>query len=251
MIYPTLTRGAAEEYVRARLDGQSPRKPIDEITDEAGCSPKGNMADRIRELEEAWRDLLPILDEKQFARFEARGAVAIHRALGELPVRVATDAGFWRYLACGPLYEFVVRRYPESMRNAKRANLANFGIGKAWEALPERLWFRAHIGYDPGAPDPYGLVRRGGIDFWVSGLIRVLYSSNRELARAFVEFQFPTDGKFEGTSYRPATLGTDAVREMYKRLRHFDVTTVYAALDDQQARDLIEDLAKDLRRMKA
>jgi hypothetical protein len=181
------------------------------------------------------------LREGEVGRFDAEGAAIVHKGLGPLSVRIASNRGFWRFLACGPLVEITRWRAPSNA-------VENFGIGKIWRAVPERLWFRGSMAFDAEAADAYELVRRGGVDFWESGLIRVLYSSNPVLARALVRFQFPEDGEFRGSSYRPATLRMEGIRELWKRLRHFDSVLNYSDMDVDRARRHVEEVAQDLPR---
>jgi hypothetical protein len=185
----------------------------------------------------------------EVSRFEADAAVLVHQEFGSLPVRVASDTEFWLYLSCGPFFEAISARYPTSAE--RPPNLKNFGIGGKWDCMPRRLWFRGQIAFDPTASNPYHLVRRGHVDFWISGLIRVLYGANPAIARALVRFQYPERGTYRGDSFRPATLDVyqvGGVRELYKRIRHLNATTELAVLSDSEADELIRDLASGLMR---
>ena len=106
---------------------------------------------------------------------------------------------------------------------------------------------RGEIAYDDNLDDSYELAARGGMDFWTSGIIRRLYAGSRPFARALIRFQFPEAGAFRGREYRPQTLGTDAVRELYKRLRHFQAFVAFSTLDEAEAVELIKSVAEDLR----
>lgn len=240
MIVPTLSQSNARAILDAYFAGEQPPFRVEDVLTEAGINPRDDVQSRIDSLTQDLESIIVASPGREVARFDSEAAVICHSHLGELPVRVATESGFWRYLSLGPLRQVVEWRYPGSR------NRENFGVGKAWEALPERLWFRAHVAVETGSEDPYRLVRRGGVDFWISGLVRVLYSSNPVLARALVEFQYPNDGEFVGDKYRPATLGTDGIRELYKRLRHFTATVEFPALTKSEALDLVAGLGADL-----
>lgn len=233
----------AEEWVRAKDAGDSPPGTAYEI----GHPPREDLEARIGSLE---TELLALAEEVEGLSpgirpgvFDSRGSVLVHRRLAVLTTQIAADRDFWRYLACGPLYEVVRRRHAGSSSGDQ------FGLGKRWEAMPERLWFRGHISVSPGASDPYELTRRGTVDFWTSGPIRRLFSCCHSIVRALVRYQFPEEGEFLRTGgYRPQTLTFDGLRELYKHLRHFNATLELEALDDTDALSLIEELAGGLPR---
>ncbi|MEX2374104.1 MAG: DUF6339 family protein, partial [Dehalococcoidia bacterium] len=180
------------------------------------------------------------------AEFDAEFCVELHRTL-RVPSYVVASDEFWRYLACVELWDLVVWRHGSEDEGERSVGRANFGLGDRWETLPRRLWLRADIAFDSEATDPYELAVRGGMDFWTSGLIRRLYAGSRPLARALIRFQYPEPGAFRAREYRPQTLGTDAVRELYKRLRHFQAFISFATLDEAEASELVNSLGQDLR----
>lgn len=175
--------------------------------------------------------------------FDAIAAGRIHASL-PLPGYIASNSDFWRFIAISEMWKLVEWRHgsPEE-RSVSRASI---GLGDRWETMPLRLWMRADLVYCADTADPYTLSRRGGMDFWMSGLIRVVHSSSRPLARALVRFQYPREGAFRGNQYRPQTLNISAVRTLYKRLRHFHAFTAFGVLSDDDADELIESLAEDL-----
>jgi hypothetical protein len=82
----------------------------------------------------------------------------------------------------------------------------------------------------------------------MSGILKHLYSGARPVARALTRFQFPEPGEFVGSEYRPQTRTLNGVRELYKRLRHFNAFVGLGSLDEPAAATLIESLAEDLPR---
>ena len=185
-------------------------------------------------------------DSKSRSEFDAEFAVRLHTAL-PIPSYIVGNDAFWRYLACVELWELVVWRHGSGDEGEVTVGRANFGLGDRWESLPKRLWMRGEIAYDDNLDDSYELAARGGRDFWTSGIIRHLYADSRPFARALIRFQFPEAGAFRGREYRPQTLGLDAVRELYKRLRHFQAFVAFSTLDEAEAVELIESVAEDLR----
>jgi hypothetical protein len=180
--------------------------------------------------------------------FDAEASATIHRILA-IDDRLAGDDDFWRYVNCVVLLDLIRWRHPNDDSSGMPGR-PHLGTGGKWEGMGKRLWFRAELSKVDGA-DPYEYAVRGGMDFWTSGLIRILYSCNRSVARALVRFQFFAAGAFARGQYRPQTLGLNAVRELYKRLRHFQAIVSMANLDDDAATRLIEDIAKDLSRDKS
>jgi hypothetical protein len=174
------------------------------------------------------------------ASFDGEASVQLHRTLGLDPVS-AGAGDFWIWLAVAHFSDVVEWRHS----SPGGANLRNYGIGNKWDNLLARLWYRAELCYDETADDPYWLARRGSIDFWESGLIRVRYSSCRALSRALARFQYPSATDRRGLLHptRP-----DGIRQLYKRLRRLQATVAFECLDDDAAYALVQELSADLAR---
>ena len=166
--------------------------------------------------------------------FDADLAVELHSRARLHPVE-STDFAFWRRLAIEHGQDLVRKRHGDD------AGRANYGLGNRWLNLFERSWFRAELSIDLGLPTPYSLTRRGGSDFWASGVIRHRYSSARNMVRALIKFQFPYDDPFKGR------LGTDNVRELYKRLSRMHASVAFELLSDEECGELLCELTEDLR----
>lgn len=177
------------------------------------------------------RTKLPQLQD--YATFDGEMAVTLHRT-AKLPLAHASDIGFWRWLAVEHGRDLVVFRHSES------ASLANYGIGRQWDNLLMRSWFRADLSCDRKSEDPYALTKRGGSDFWASGVVRHRYSSARNVVRALIRFQFNGDDPFNGR------FNTDKIREIYKRIRHIQATVSLELLTDDECDELLRELARDL-----
>ena len=178
-------------------------------------------------------------------RFDAHAAEQVHTAL-TIPDEISGDDGFWRYLALAESWDLAGWRH--GREDGEAPAKGNLGLGEKWSCLPRRLWLRAELSIAPDSADRYELTRRGGADFWMSGVIRHLYSGARPLVRALVRFQYPEPGDFVGTEYRPQTLTLNGIRELYIRLRHFHAFVGVGAMDEQSATRLIESLAEGLPR---
>jgi len=178
-------------------------------------------------------------------RFDGIAAESFHRVL-PLPDEISGDDSFWRYLALSEMWSIAEWRHGRDGEQPPAE--IHFGFGEKWWCLPRRLWLRAELSSIPDAEDPYELTRRGGSDFWMSGIHKHVYAGARPVARALVRFQYPELGEFTGSEYRPQTLTTNGIRELYKRLRHFNAFVGFGALDEPAAAALIASLAGDLPR---
>ena len=165
--------------------------------------------------------------------FDADLAVELHSRARFQPAE-SNDVAFWRWLAIEHGQDLV------RMRHGENAGRANYGLGSRWRNLFERSWFRAELSFNVDAADPYSLTKRGGSDFWASGIIRHRYSSARNMVRALIGYQFPYDDPFKGR------LGTDEVRELYKRLSRIHASIAFELLSFEQCNELLTELTVDL-----
>ena len=176
---------------------------------------------------------LKYTDQVDPLAFDADLAVELHSRARFQPVE-SNDVAFWRWLAIEHGQDLV------RMRHGENAGRANYGLGSRWRNLFERSWFRAELSFDVDSSDPYWLTKRGGSDFWASGIIRHRYSSARNMVRALIGYQFPHDDPSKGR------LGTDEVRELYKRLSRIHASIAFELLSFEQCSDLLTELTDDL-----
>lgn len=247
MIVPGITVSEAERYFTAKLDGGEPELDSHEI----GFGDREEwtaMASGLTQwLEENATHFLERNDTQARYEFDSLAAEGIHRVL-RLPGFVTASREFWRYVNVTALWEWVVWRHGNlGQDGSTTVAKANYGCGSPRDDLGSRLWFRGELGYDADRADPYELVRRGGTDFWTSGLTRIVYPSARNIARALVELRHPENGVFQGVQYLPQTLDTNAARELYKRLRHYDAILAFACFDRDEARAFVGAISADLR----
>ena len=177
--------------------------------------------------------------------FDRHACAILHRTL-DIPNNLVSIDGFWRWLAVAKFREIIEARHGDQTKQ-KPAHLRNYGIDAS--AINNRiaiLWFRADMVYDPYAVDPYNLAKQPGhTDFWESGIIRHRYAWCRNLARAFVKFQYQ-----DSSSDRAYLHSTSAggVRELYKRLRRLHATVSYEFLSNGEVRQMLEDKSQGLKR---
>jgi hypothetical protein len=244
MIVPVLTAPEAETLLEARSEGRVYKPKLHEIGTGARQPAEQDLKTAVEAVKAIHQSYTSWQDSEARLSFDADASVALHRQL-PLEERVAADDDYWRYVACMMIDDVVRWRHG---RDGKEPDQRFLGLGDKWDCLPRHLWFRAELSADRGAADPYALTRRGGRDFWTSGVIRILYSCSRSVSRALVRFQFPVAGSFHGDRYRPQTLTLDGVRELYKRLRHFNSILAFPTLGDEEADELVASVAADLPR---
>jgi len=246
MIVPGMTPTEAERCMLAHLRSEK----VQPETHEIGSGGRREWEDMEESLS-SWLEVeasgfLKRGDAQARYEFDAFAAEGLHRVL-QLSGFVIADADFWRYMNVSLLRDWVAWRHGGTQADGSTVVAkVNYGCGGRRDDMASRLWFRGEIGYAPARTDAYELVRRGGTDFWTSGITRVLYPSARAVAHALIEFRFPEPGAFNGSEFRPQTMGGDNGRELYKRLRHYDAILSLASLNEGQARDLVRSIAGDL-----
>ena len=246
MIVPGMTSTEAERCMLAHQRSEVVEPETHEIGFGARSEWDGIRSALVTWLEQEAVDFLNRDDVQARYEFDAFAAEGLHRIL-QLPGFAIADADFWRYVNVLLMPNWVIWRHGrEQPDGSRRVAKANYACGARREDMAGRLWFRGEIGHAPDRSDAYELVRRGGTDFWTSGMTRVLYPSARAVAHAVIELRFPEPGAFNGSEFQPQTMGGDAARELYKRLRHYDAILNLESLSEAQARDLVRSISKDL-----
>ena len=119
------------------------------------------------------------------ADFDALASALLHEDLAISP-GVASDSGFWRWLAFyedGALARIVQARFGDG------TNAKHFGVGGGLDdCYLKMLWFRANSVYlrDSEYDDGYELARFGGAELWRSHILRQNYAQTVNLVRALV-----------------------------------------------------------------
>lgn len=229
------------------------RQRLDELRLDRSSYPcAGRVAEQFLENEVAMsadaavsevRGRLTVLNQDHM--FDATVSEVVHRNL-KVPVNVAEDDGFWRWMAIELGPDVIEHRHKTPNVDA---HIDNFGLGGKWENLFKRLWFRAELSIDANAEDPYELTRRGHVDFWASAIVRHRYSSSRILNRALIEFVYPRPEERLGAIWRIVERpGRPGLRTLYTRLRQVQSTVAYETLSVEQCKQILESLSEDLPR---
>jgi hypothetical protein len=178
-------------------------------------------------------------------RFDAETSVVLHMNL-RLDIRDSANAGFWRWAALARFQDVIGWRF-RSPDPLEVIHSDNYGLGAFWRNFLAKLWFRAALSRCDDGDDVYRLARRGGADFWESGVVRHRYSACQSLTRALVAFQYPREGVFRGVGYSPQTLGLGPIREVYKRLRRHHAAIAFETLNEARCGRMLAEIARDLR----
>lgn len=235
MTYPILSAKLAEKYLETVKDHPDTaieqyiayRDAIDSFSDKNAI----DLKQIILSIRQRYpNQILP--KSRHASQFEAEASPLIHAALGNK--QCCADPEFWTWLAVAHFLDLTKWRYGDDLK------VANLGIGAPAENFIYRLWLRAEVVFDMGAPDPYELAKRGpSIDFWRSHIFRINYANWRPFARALVRFQYPEDNE-------NGRLERAEIRELAKRLTQIKSNQIFACLNDAEAFSLIESEAKSL-----
>ncbi|MGE0294817.1 MAG: DUF6339 family protein [Hyphomonadaceae bacterium] len=176
------------------------------------------------------------LPKNKGGEFEALACVAFHETL-KLPRYVAADHRFWLWLTFawsgGDFAKLVDWRFQG------KPDQKNYGVTSAAsfrEGFLARLWWRAEIGCQPGAKDPYAIARQGDQDIWRSHILRQRYGRNRSFARSFISTLYPKGKR---------TLSIREERELAKLTRARNAATAFELLDDNTRDAVLSELIGD------
>jgi hypothetical protein len=126
---------------------------------------------------------LPVLPPSDDGATEADNAIALHRALVGLSPSQAADERLWAWLAHGPYWEYMQKRWPLAAKDRDKPHnfvLEHYFVGRNVRNLVRhgiaRLWWFAQTTYDDKRTDPYELTK-----------LMLEYSDNRQsvMERAF------------------------------------------------------------------
>lgn len=243
-----LPNDAARRIIQSsRQNGQSPKVLISDLDDIGSDSEPWDpeLAESVRQtLASLKEDLL--VEDRSIAKdqaFDRAACRVIHKGL-RLPLNLAADDGFWRWLSVDKFSDIIEARHN---RTSEFAGLGNFGIDASSEhGRLKILWLRADIVYDTDADDPYHIADRlSPTDFWESGIIRHYYGWAPNLAKSIVNFQYPDPDSGKGTLHLTHPNG---IRVLYKQLRRLHTTIAFEYLTDDQVGDILSGLGKELQR---
>jgi hypothetical protein len=176
------------------------------------------------------------------SEFEGPASRMVHEGLG-IGADAAGSREFWLWLTFvagdGMFADLVKWRFGTQ----KSIDLVNYGIGRRsemWEGLFARLWWRGNTGYAADAPEPYEIAARGDADLWRSHIIRQEYGRCRPVARALVEYQYPTPQS-------KARLEIVQLRALAKRLRIVEASVGYELLCEEDIGKLIKEYVEQIK----
>jgi hypothetical protein len=175
--------------------------------------------------------------------FEAVACQVVHHVL-ELDVIMATSREFWLWLTFAAVKGKMVGVVDWRFGSQDSIEPVNYGIGRnadLWEGLFARLWWRGNIGHAPSAPNPYEVAQKGDMDIWRSHVIRQEYGRCRNLARALIKYQYPSDDN------KKKTLKTKELRKLAKRLRIIDASVSFELLGEPDLEGLITENAERIK----
>lgn len=244
MSYPGLSLDAARDIDAARR--RRPGEPSPDIERVTAHKPGADLdvINAVECLNECW----DLVDNTRTTaarpgEFDSQCAPLLHSTL-RLPIRVAGDADFWRWLTftsggCGA--EIVDWRYGGGRRAAKSglARPVYYGLELMKKGMFAKLWICANLMYRENAGNPYDGIEYADVDLWDSHVIDVDYASVSAMARAFVivvrDLQIPRESATEGAN-------PSGYRDLAKEIRRRQPTVAFELFDDEQAQHWIREL---------
>ena len=182
------------------------------------------------------------------AEFDSRCAPIVHETLS-LPVRVAGDPDFWRWLTFTQGHwgaEMVDWRYGSgrgksatSASAAVRARPVYYGLGLMKKGMFAKLWLCADRMHVEGVPGMYDGIEYADVDLWDSHVIDVDYGSVAAMARGFVKVV--RDLSLSRGSPNPPDVAP-GYRDLAKEIRRRHATFAFELFDDAEAYDYVRDV---------
>lgn len=230
MRYPTLTYSACERLADARVRGL-------EVAIEPDVAWLGTGEDLdLEPIEEAARlciETAVVGMGRHVDRDQVEGALAarLWDAVQHVPTAVMDDPGFWRYLSIALFWDFIAWREEEPFENGN--HLRYVDGSSSTEAVLPRMYLRASSvgGSDHG---DLAAALTKATDFWRSHVIRVRTGTAPAVTREFVKSQ------------ESQRLTTDPLRELAKGINRTWTNAVPQLLDEEDAKNLIEQLRGSL-----
>ena len=244
MSYPALPLDTARRIDAERRD--HPSAPSPDVEHVTVCRPGADfeVVGAVDCLNQCWDLVAGACDKSAtHAEFDSQCAPLLHAAL-QLPIRVAGDADFWRWLTfanggCGA--EIVDWRYGGGPRNSESgiARPVYYGLESMKKGMFAKLWICAELMYSEDSSKPYDGIEYADVDLWDSHVIDVDYASVPTMARAFVrvvrDLQLPRGSP--NNPHRPP-----GYRDLAKEIRCRQPTIAFELFDDQEAKLWIHDL---------
>lgn len=233
MKYPILERNQALQILEARRHNID----IDEDrfvgTRGDGTDFDGTFIQKLRDKLEKIRSRYPAKlrsRDPEGGRFESEACSVVHATIPSHLAAALADVDFWRYLTVIHFHSLVEWRHGAE---GAQTNPNNYGIGNTKRNLLYRMWMRAEVSLDVGAPDPYHLAKHGDKDLWESHIIAVRTGNARALVRSLMRFLYPP--KLKGK----CCLNIDEVRELAKHLTRLRANVFLELYDEERAFRLI------------
>lgn len=236
---PVIPAGKISLVCELLLEGAYPAA-VEPFAETTGDGPFELDVDAIDDLSEELRNRHESLGVRSGAsdadEFEGQLGARIHSLLTELGVDETTldSPGFWAYLSTRYFWWFVVWRHRVTVTSGSYSKFRTYVDGTSpAECVLLRAYLRARLVHEPRAEDPYHLATAipKGADFWRSHVLRVKTGSSPALTRALTERQAAD------------RMATDDLRRLAKKLNRTWSNVVLHVYDDEDARNLLRDLA--------
>lgn len=230
--YPTVGLDDCLDILRRRIAGEDVS-----ISDQVAWKKAGDppIMDDLDDFADDLSEDLPTFDESDDDKDVIEGKLALRLldALEGTGMRVLDDQGFWRYLAMGPMWDFV--RWRESGKSSDDWEAYRIYVDgrRNAECVPTRMYIRARLAEKSGDRAIAHLVPEA-TDLWRSHIVRVRTSYSPTLTEAIIRSQHED------------RLATDGVRELAKRVKRLRSNVVLGLYDQDDARSVVAELREEI-----
>lgn len=181
---------------------------------------------------------------------DVKNAEYIYELYKNIPVELATEEGFWAYLAHTEFAEYLQKRWPmkESDNTKDFSTIENhyfFGKEKPYYRHGlSRLWWAAHLTYAPNSVDPYRYTKIAMKDQERTALLieTVNLSRNKTALFATLDILNELDIKKEKKYINKIKNERQTVlRQLVKFVNSIGGVTVWDLLSQEEAKNKIQD----------
>ncbi len=224
MKHPSITQMEMNEFVSAIQRGLNYEPKVTLTGDENSLNSSliEEFIESFLALHDATSKSFTKSKEKKYVEFEKAASPLLVGFLNSLPSRFQFDPGFWSYLSFR-VSEVIVWRYPPHDSDGWNKNfVVSHSTSEFVYGFLPRLAIKGLIA--SGSEKAENLIQQ---DFWQSHILRVKTGFSTSVSQAFAEAVVDDDLKVEKQ------------RMMAKSIRSLRSNVIFEALDQQQAKALV------------
>lgn len=184
----------------------------------------------------------PKLDNKELSY---KNSVLIHQSLKDVPAYVLSDERFWAWINFDKGYFLCQLLMPLKENSSRLKNHYFFGSGSVrrgmFFGIISRLFFRAHLTYEPQNGDPYEITRYVNDNPQrFRNLTWRTYSNNADLVKKILQIQYKFELKYK------EKMTTAIFEEIAKYISQIGSLTYVDIITESDLEGLLENKVKKL-----